>query len=73
MDRVFWYDVEEVISARKRLDGQWGWQCTCGNTDIMTAQEKRMITNPQQPKPEELSAIVQSIQPQEARFEMVTV
>jgi hypothetical protein len=51
-----------IISARPRFDGQWGWQCLCGNNSIMTEQEKRVIVNPQAPKSQEISEIVKNLE-----------
>jgi len=71
MDRVFWIDTNEVISARKRLDSQWGFECLCGNNDIVTRQEAREIKNLQSPAAEDIEAIIQSIKPDKPRFTMV--
>ena len=73
MDRVYWYDVDKVISARKRLDGQWGFQCSCGNNDIMTAQETQMIADQANPKPQEIEQIMQNLIPDNPKFIMETV
>lgn len=73
LDRIFWSDVKEVISGRKRLDQQWGWQCSCGNNDIMTAQEKRMIADPVQPTPMEIDTIIKNIVPDKPKFSMEKV
>lgn len=72
-DRVYWFDTDKVISARKRLDGQWGWQCSCGNNDIMTDQESRVIQNQANPKPEEIDQIVKNLEIQQPRFRMETI
>lgn len=71
-DRVYWYDVDKVISARKRLDGQWGFQCSCGNNDIMTAQETQMISDQANPKPQEIEQIMQNLIPDNPKFIMET-
>ena len=73
MDRIYWYDTDKVISARKRLDGQWGWQCACGNNDIMTEQEINFIENPTNPKPKEIQQVVDNLVIQEPKFEMRSV
>lgn len=59
-----------IISGRKRLDGQWGWQCVCGNNDLMTKQELRQITNKQNPDPQEIAHIVKNLVPDKPRFTM---
>lgn len=73
MDRVFWVDTDRVISARKRLDNEWGFQCSCGNNDIMTQQESRMIANQANPKPEEITDIMKNLIIEKSNFVMETV
>lgn len=60
-DIIEWIDVKQVISGRKRLDGNWGWQCLCGNNSILTSQEKRNISNPAQPTALEVKKIIKNI------------
>lgn len=62
-----------IISGRKRLDGQWGWQCICGNDDLLTKQEKQGIKNASAPKPKELADIMNDLKVQPNKFEMVGV
>ena len=59
-----------IVSARKRLDGQWGFQCTCGNNDLLTDQEKRIITNPAQPDIKEIDMVVKNLESQPAKFNL---
>lgn len=59
---VDWIDTRQVISARQRLDGNWGWQCLCGNNSIMTSQERRNISNPARPTAQELDKILKNIE-----------
>ena len=61
----------KIVSARKRLDGQWGFQCLCGNNDIMTKQESRAISNPATPKSEEITTIVNNLKIQAPKFDLV--
>jgi len=63
----------KIVSGRKRLDGNWGFQCLCGNNDILTKQEDKMITNPASPQPEELSTIVNNLKVQAPKFALVEV
>lgn len=58
---ITWRKVEQVISGRFRLDGQWGWQCSCGNNSLMTKQEKNNIKDWTTPEPKELEAITNSL------------
>lgn len=59
-----------IVSGRKRLDQQYGWQCVCGNNDLMTQQELSSITNKQDPDPKEISAILADLRPDKPRFVM---
>lgn len=59
-----------IVSGRKRLDQQWGWQCACGNNDLMTQQEVESLTNKQEPDPKEISAILAALKPDKPRFVM---
>lgn len=61
----------KIISARPRLDGQWGFQCLCGSNDLMTKQEERTIKNPQNPKAQEIDEIVKNLKQEKPLFEMV--
>ena len=73
-DRIDWLEdgkAHSIVSGRKRLDGEWGWECTCGNKDIMTEQEKRMISNHAQPQPEELKTVINNLIIQTPQFELV--
>lgn len=69
-DIVHWINTDQVISARKRLDNQWGFQCFCGNNDIMTTQEKRTIDNPANPLPQEVQQIIENIKADAPKFRM---
>lgn len=60
----------KIISGRKRLDGLWGWQCVCGNDDIMTEQERRMISNPAAPDPKTMIEISKNTKVQAPKFAM---
>lgn len=63
----------KIISGRHRIDSQWGWQCVCGNNDLLTDQEIKNISNPSNPKPQELSTIAKNLIPQTPRFKMEVV
>ena len=68
---VLWNDGGNIISARRRLDGQWGWQCgVCNNNDILTRQEQRAITNKQNPDKKEIADILKNLIPDKPKFEM---
>lgn len=62
--------VAKIVSGRKRLDNNWGWQCICGNNDIMTKQELKKISNPQNPSAEDLESVIKGLVPQKPLFEM---
>lgn len=59
-----------LISGRKRLDMQFGWQCLCGNNDLLSDQENRVITDKTSPDPQEINQILKNLEPQKAKFVM---
>lgn len=65
-------DIQKVkiYSGRKRLDSNWGWQCICGNDDIMTNQEIKFIENKQSPNPKDIKDVLDSLIIQEPKFAM---
>ena len=68
---VIWGNADRIISARFRLDNQWGWQCIfCGSDDLMTEQERRVIRNPQAPDPMDIKKIVDNLKPDKPLFSM---
>lgn len=34
-----------ILSMRKRFDGEWGFQCACGNNSLLCEAEKGIITS----------------------------
>lgn len=78
-DIVDWLDnnpdpqLVKIISARKRFDGQFGWECICGNNDLWTNQETKFIRNKVNPDPQEISQVVKNLKPVASKFRMVTV
>lgn len=60
-NQLAWVEIGTVISARFRFDHQWGFQCYCGQNNIMTKQEIEMIANPEQPTPRELEDITKHL------------
>ncbi len=74
--RIDWLENKQpgpftIISARERLDGQWGFQCVCGENDLLTEQEAKNFSNPAAPTPQEISTIVKSLKVDEPRFNLV--
>lgn len=68
---IIWDKNEWIISGRKRLDGNWGFQCvSCGNDDLLTDQEKKDIKNHQQPDPKDIENVIKKLVAQEPRFLM---
>lgn len=59
-DRIFWSHNKSIVSGRKRFDNEWGWQCVCGNTSILSDQEATVITNKQSPDPKEVSQVAEN-------------
>lgn len=74
-DRIDWLNddpQEKIVSGRQRLDGQFGWQCLCGNNSLLSSQEEQGITNKVSPDPKEVQQIVQNLIPEKTNFEMVS-
>lgn len=70
-NRIFWQNNEFIVSGRYRLDNNWGWQCLCGNNNLLTEQEAKEITNKVNPDPNEINRIVQNIKlDKKTKFEM---
>lgn len=72
-DGVIWGKPKMIISARRRLDNQWGFQCFCGNNDLLSKQERKEISNFQQPDPKEIRKVVNNIKPSKMNFAMEAV
>lgn len=77
-DRIDWLENKQptdytIISGRKRLDGQFGFQCTCGENDLMTRQEAESFNNPAAPTPQEINEIVKKLVVDKPKFRMVEV
>lgn len=71
---LIWNDNKWIISGRKRLDGNWGFQCIgCGNDDLMTKQEKKDIKNHQQPDAKDIQKVINNLRPQKPQFLMEPV
>lgn len=68
--QILWGKNTYIISGRKRLDMQWGWQCLCGNNDILSDQEERVITDKVNPDPQEINQILKNLEPQKPKFAM---
>lgn len=77
-ERIDWMEDKQpepftIISGRKRLDGQWGFQCVCGENDLMTAQEVEHFDNPAAPTPQEINDVVKKLIVDKPKFKMVVV
>lgn len=72
-NNIYWKPVKYIISGRYRLDMNWGWQCMCGNNDLVTEQEKREISNLAAPDPLDISKVLKSIIPDQPKFIMETI
>lgn len=71
---VMWKNCDRIISARYRLDGQWGWQCVCGNNNLLTEQEDRYIEDKQSPDPKQINEIIKNLIPDNRKlFEMRSI
>lgn len=68
---VAWEKVTRIISARFRLDNKWGFQCLCGNNNLLTKQEDEKIKDKQNPDPKDISYVVKNLKPDNRKlFEM---
>lgn len=71
---VMWKNADRIISARFRLDNQWGFQCICGNSNLLTKQEDEQIDNKQSPDPKQITDIVKNLIPDNRKlFEMRSI
>lgn len=71
--RIDWLDDdpnEKIVSGRERLDGQFGWQCLCGNNTLLTTQESKEITNKVNPDPKQIKEVIDNLRPEPTRFKM---
>lgn len=74
--RIDWLETEEkahdpICSARLRFDNSWGFQCLCGNNDLWTQQESRVVANKVSPSPQEISQVLKNLKPEPSSFKMV--
>lgn len=72
-DRIDWLENdpnEKIVSGRQRLDGQFGWECLCGNNSIMSTQERETFTNKVNPDPQEIKQVVDNLRPEVTKFKM---
>lgn len=75
-NRIDWLEQdssphEKIISGRERLDGEFGFQCVCGNNNLLTQQEAKTFANPAAPKPQEINEIVENLKVEKNSFQMV--
>lgn len=54
---ILWTNNKYIVSGRYRLDSTWGFQCLCGNNNLLTKQEDKSITNKQSPDPVQVNRI----------------
>lgn len=77
-NRIDWLEDKQdasftIVSGRHRLDGEFGWQCVCGNNDLMTRQERESFENPASPKPQEIESVIKNLKPDKPKFGMVAI
>lgn len=70
---IHWPEVKSIISGRYRLDMNWGWECSCGNNDLVTEQERQEIPNLQAPDPKDISRVLKDIVADKPKFEMAVI
>lgn len=68
---VVWKNADRIISARYRLDNQWGFQCLCGQNSLLTKQENEFIDDKVNPDPVQIEKIIKNLKPDTRKlFEM---
>lgn len=68
---LVWENNKHIISGRKRLDGEWGFQCVnCGENDLLTEQEQEEIQDKQNPDPKDIARVVKKLKVQKPKFKM---
>lgn len=60
-NHVIWGEPKNIISARLRTDGQWGYQCNCGQNSLVTKQENENIRDLSKPSIQELTTIKKNL------------
>lgn len=70
---IYWKPTNYIISGRYRLDMNWGWQCSCGNNDLVTKQEHKHIKNLQAPDPADIGEVLKNIMPDKPKFKMEAI
>lgn len=75
-DRIDWLENQApmpptIVSGRERLDGEWGFQCVCGNNSLLTKQEAATFSNPAAPHAQEIEEIVKNLKVEKPTFTMV--
>lgn len=60
-DRVRYTKLSGILSARKRLDGNWGFQCICGNYSLLCEAEEGII-GPNKPSVSQVKNIYERLQ-----------
>lgn len=75
-EKIDWLENEDnafhpINSGRKRLDGKYGFSCSCGNSDLLTDQERNNISNLQSPDPKQIAEIVKDLKIDKTTFEMI--
>lgn len=71
---LIWGSNKFIISGRKRLDGEWGWQCLCGQNTLVSKQERKTIKNLQSPDPKDIQQVIDMLVIQkDHKFKMETV
>jgi len=71
---VMWKNCDRIISARYRLDNQWGFECICSNNSLLTEQEDRYIDDKQSPDPKQINEVIKNLIPDNRKlFEMRSI
>lgn len=69
-----WISLDPIISARYRFDRKWGFQCRCGQNDLLTPEEDRNWQDKRvHPQPKEMKNIMDNLKEHKPKFEMVGI
>ena len=63
-------ETAKIISGRKRLDNEYGWQCICGNDTILSKQEQEVIHDKANPDPQDILTVTNNLIPEKPTFKM---
>lgn len=68
---IQYFSSDNIISARKRFDDEWGFECVCGQNTLTNDAERRHWKNKNiAPSPLELKNIIDNLKPEKVMFKL---